>query len=65
MPPKEANKKTHPREANYFPPSEGAGVVSYWLAKRSNHHTLKFVFIFRQQFFRNCNWIFSGSDRRK
>ncbi|MDR2641559.1 MAG: hypothetical protein LBC74_02070 [Planctomycetaceae bacterium] len=34
-PPKEGNKKTHPREANYSPPSEGAGVVSYRLAKRS------------------------------
>ncbi|MDR2641892.1 MAG: hypothetical protein LBC74_03785 [Planctomycetaceae bacterium] len=36
MPPKEANKKTLPREANNSPPSEGSGVVSYTLAKRSN-----------------------------
>jgi hypothetical protein len=36
MPPKEANKKTPPREANNSPPSEGSGVVSYRLAKRSN-----------------------------
>ncbi|MDR2644212.1 MAG: hypothetical protein LBC74_15630, partial [Planctomycetaceae bacterium] len=35
MPPKEVNKKTPPREANNSPPSEGSGVVSYRLAKRS------------------------------
>ncbi|MDR2644268.1 MAG: hypothetical protein LBC74_15920 [Planctomycetaceae bacterium] len=33
--PKEVNKKTHPSEANNSPPSEGSGVVSYRLAKRS------------------------------
>ncbi|MDR2641798.1 MAG: hypothetical protein LBC74_03275 [Planctomycetaceae bacterium] len=32
-PPKDGNKKTPPREANYSHPSEGSGVVSYWLAK--------------------------------
>ncbi|MDR2643045.1 MAG: hypothetical protein LBC74_09645 [Planctomycetaceae bacterium] len=36
MPPKEGNKKTPPKEANNSPPSEGSGVVSYRLAKRSN-----------------------------
>ncbi|MDR2643465.1 MAG: hypothetical protein LBC74_11800 [Planctomycetaceae bacterium] len=35
MPPKEGNKKTPPREANNSPPSEGSGVVSYRLSKRS------------------------------
>ncbi|MDR2641628.1 MAG: hypothetical protein LBC74_02420 [Planctomycetaceae bacterium] len=34
-PPKEGNKNTPPREANYSPPSEGSEVVSYRLAKRS------------------------------
>ncbi|MDR2642583.1 MAG: hypothetical protein LBC74_07300, partial [Planctomycetaceae bacterium] len=34
-PPKEGNKKMPPREANNSPPSEGSGVVSYRLAKRS------------------------------
>ncbi|MDR2643309.1 MAG: hypothetical protein LBC74_11005 [Planctomycetaceae bacterium] len=36
MPPKVANKKTPPKVANNSPPSEGSGVVSYRLAKRSN-----------------------------
>ncbi|MDR2641637.1 MAG: hypothetical protein LBC74_02465 [Planctomycetaceae bacterium] len=35
MPPKEGNKKTHPSDGNNSPPSEGSGVVSYRLAKRS------------------------------
>ncbi|MDR2642767.1 MAG: hypothetical protein LBC74_08225 [Planctomycetaceae bacterium] len=35
MTPKEANKKMTPREGNNSPPSEGSGVVSYRLAKRS------------------------------
>ncbi|MDR2642365.1 MAG: hypothetical protein LBC74_06185 [Planctomycetaceae bacterium] len=35
MPPKERNKKTPPKEWNYSPPSDGSGVVSYRLAKRS------------------------------
>ncbi|MDR2643145.1 MAG: hypothetical protein LBC74_10160, partial [Planctomycetaceae bacterium] len=34
-PPKEGNKKRSPKEANNSPPSEGSGVVSYRLAKRS------------------------------
>ncbi|MDR2643797.1 MAG: hypothetical protein LBC74_13505 [Planctomycetaceae bacterium] len=29
------NKNTPPSDANNFPPSEGSGVVSYRLAKRS------------------------------
>ncbi|MDR2643905.1 MAG: hypothetical protein LBC74_14070 [Planctomycetaceae bacterium] len=33
--PKVGNKKTSPKEGNYSPPSEGLGVVSYRLAKRS------------------------------
>ncbi|MDR2644367.1 MAG: hypothetical protein LBC74_16425, partial [Planctomycetaceae bacterium] len=37
-PPKEGNKKTPPREANNSPPSEGSGMVSYRLAKRSYLH---------------------------
>ncbi|MDR2643279.1 MAG: hypothetical protein LBC74_10845, partial [Planctomycetaceae bacterium] len=37
-PPKEGNKKTPPNEANNSPPSEGSGVVTYRLAKRSNKH---------------------------
>ncbi|MDR2644328.1 MAG: hypothetical protein LBC74_16230, partial [Planctomycetaceae bacterium] len=36
MPTREGNKKMPPREGNYSPPSEGAGMVSYRLAKRSN-----------------------------
>ncbi|MDR2642955.1 MAG: hypothetical protein LBC74_09190 [Planctomycetaceae bacterium] len=36
-PPWERNKKKHPSEANNSPPSEGSGVVSYRLSKRSNH----------------------------
>ncbi|MDR2643629.1 MAG: hypothetical protein LBC74_12635, partial [Planctomycetaceae bacterium] len=35
-PPSEMNKETPPSEANNSPPSEGSGVVSYRLAKRSN-----------------------------
>ncbi|MDR2644340.1 MAG: hypothetical protein LBC74_16290 [Planctomycetaceae bacterium] len=35
-PPKVGNKKTPPREANNSPPSEGLGMVSYRLSKRSN-----------------------------
>jgi hypothetical protein len=35
-PPKEGNRKTPPREGNNSPPSEGSGVVSYRLSKRSN-----------------------------
>ncbi|MDR2644245.1 MAG: hypothetical protein LBC74_15805, partial [Planctomycetaceae bacterium] len=34
-PPKVTNKKTPPKEANNSPPSEGSGVVSYRLAKKS------------------------------
>ncbi|MDR2642928.1 MAG: hypothetical protein LBC74_09055, partial [Planctomycetaceae bacterium] len=37
-PPKEGNKNTPPREANYSPPSEGSWVVSYRLSKRSNDY---------------------------
>ncbi|MDR2643474.1 MAG: hypothetical protein LBC74_11845 [Planctomycetaceae bacterium] len=37
MHPKEGHKKTPPSDANNSPPSEGSGVVSYWLAKRSNN----------------------------
>ncbi|MDR2643591.1 MAG: hypothetical protein LBC74_12440 [Planctomycetaceae bacterium] len=37
-PPMETNKDTPPREANNSPPSEGSGVVSYRLAKRSNKY---------------------------
>ncbi|MDR2643799.1 MAG: hypothetical protein LBC74_13515 [Planctomycetaceae bacterium] len=35
IPPREANKKMPPREANNSPPSEGLGVVSYRLSKKS------------------------------
>ncbi|MDR2641410.1 MAG: hypothetical protein LBC74_01310, partial [Planctomycetaceae bacterium] len=35
-PPKEGNKKMPPKVGNYSPPSEGSGVVSYRLAKRSS-----------------------------
>ncbi|MDR2641400.1 MAG: hypothetical protein LBC74_01255 [Planctomycetaceae bacterium] len=34
------NKKTPTREANYSPPSEGSGVVSYRLAKKSNKNVI-------------------------
>ncbi|MDR2642287.1 MAG: hypothetical protein LBC74_05795 [Planctomycetaceae bacterium] len=34
-PPKEGNKNMPPREGNYSHSSEGLGVVSYRLAKRS------------------------------
>ncbi|MDR2642797.1 MAG: hypothetical protein LBC74_08380, partial [Planctomycetaceae bacterium] len=52
MPPSEGNKKTHPSEwkkntppseGNYSSPSEGSGVVSYRLAKRSTVRTINFV----------------------
>ncbi|MDR2644221.1 MAG: hypothetical protein LBC74_15675 [Planctomycetaceae bacterium] len=51
MPPKEGNKKTPPKVANNSPPSEGSGVVSYWLAKRS------FIVFMSRCFFQSAHFI--------
>ncbi|MDR2641812.1 MAG: hypothetical protein LBC74_03345 [Planctomycetaceae bacterium] len=44
-PSREGNKETPPNEANNSPPSEGSGVVSYRLAKRSFRYCEQFRYI--------------------